>query len=135
MTRYAIRTENAPAAAGPYSQGVRSGGVVLVSGQLPINATGSLISDDIAAATRLCLENMKTILAEGEAVLDDLVQITVYLANMDDFGAMNMAYSEFFSDVSITPTRACVEVAALPKGARIEIAAMAHVLRIHNETS
>jgi|AntAceMinimDraft_16_1070373.scaffolds.fasta_scaffold91460_2 2-iminobutanoate/2-iminopropanoate deaminase len=130
MTKYAIQTENAPIAAGPYSQGVRSGAIVVVSGQLPIDTTtGSLISDDIGTATRLCLENTEAILAKGGADLDDLVQITIYLANIDDFGAMNTAYSEFFSDASITPARVCIEVAALPKGARIEIAAMAHVLR------
>jgi 2-iminobutanoate/2-iminopropanoate deaminase len=129
MTKYAIQTENAPIAAGSYSQGVRSGAIVVVSGQLPIDTTGSLISDDIGTATRLCLENMEAILAEGGAVLDDLVQVMIYLANIDDFGTVNMAYSEFFSDTSIPPARVCIEVAALPKGARIEIAAMAHVLR------
>ena len=125
MTKTAIQTEKAPAAVGPYSQGVRAGGFVFASAQLPIDATGAFITGDIPAATQACLENVQAILAEGSAALEDIARVTVYLTDMNDFAAVNEVYARFFEGVASPPTRACIEVTALPKGARISMDAIA----------
>jgi len=123
MAKKAIETSKAPGAVGPYSQGIRAGDLIFVSGQLPANAEGMLIIDDIAAATRQSLENVNAVLSAAGAQMSDVVKATVFLTDMGDFSAMNKVYGEFFSDPF--PARACIEVAALPKGAKVEIEVIA----------
>ena len=121
-----ISTPNAPAAIGPYSQAVRTGGMIFVSGQLPIDpATGIFAGEDIESQTRQSIENIQSVLAEAGLTLDHVVKTTVYLRDMNDFAAMNDVYSRFFT--GICPARVAVEVSALPKGAAVEIDAIAAV--------
>ena len=120
----AIHTENAPAAIGPYSQAVRWGNVVYVSGQLPIDpATGAFAGEDIAAQTRQSLTNIKNILAAEGLDMSHVVKTTVMLKDIADFAAMNEVYAEFFT--APYPARAAYQVAALPKDARVEIECVA----------
>lgn len=118
-------TEKAPAAIGPYSQAVRAGDFVYVSGQLPIDpATGSFAGEDIRSQTRQALTNIQNILAEAGLTMEDVVKTTVLLQNISDFQAMNEVYAQFFTGVC--PARAAFEVAAIPKCARVEIEAVAY---------
>lgn len=121
----AIRTGRAPAAVGPYSQGIREGELLFTSGQLPMTPEGELIIDDIERATRRALANVEAVLDAGGAGLADVVKVTIYLADMDDFAAVNGIYGEVF--VEPFPARSCVEVARLPLNAPIEIEAVAVV--------
>lgn len=124
MMKKAIHTNNAPAAIGPYSQAIEANGMIFVSGQLPIDpATGAFAGEDIAAQTRQSLTNIKSILAEAGAGMEDVVKTTVLLKNIADFTAMNEVYAEFFT--GDCPARAAFEVAALPKNALVEIEAIA----------
>ena len=119
-----VQTDRAPAAIGPYSQAVRSGPWVFVSGQLPIDPeSGRVITGDIQAQTRQVLKNLEAILQAAGASLDRVVKTTVYIANMDEFSKVNEAYAPFFP--AEPPARACVEVARLPKDVGIEIEAVA----------
>jgi len=122
MTRNAIHTEGAPKAVGPYSQGIRTGGLLFVSGQLPKPADGALIEDP-AAATKQALENVRAIVEAGGLTMDDVVKVTIFLCDMGNFSQVNEAYAGYFSDPA--PARACIEVAALPMGACLEIEAIA----------
>lgn len=116
-----ISTPNAPAAIGPYSQGIDCGTFVVTSGQIPIDpATGNLVDGDISAQTRKSLENVKAILESNGMTMDNVVKTTVFLAHMSDFAAMNAIYAEFFTEGQY-PARSAVEVGALPKGALVEI--------------
>lgn len=125
MIRRAILTSDAPGAIGPYSQGVRAGGLVYTSGQLPLTPSGDLVSDDVGRAARQALENVRAILAAGGASLKDVVKVTVYLADMAQFAAVNEVYAQFFSEPY--PARTCIAVAGLPRGALLEIEAQAVV--------
>ncbi len=119
-----IHTPNAPAAIGPYSQAVQAGNLVFVSGQLPIDpATGAFAGEDIAAQTRQSLTNVRNILEAAGYSLSDVVKTTVLLAEIADFGAMNVVYEELFGDTK--PARAAFAVKDLPKGALVEIEAIA----------
>lgn len=119
-----VFTANAPAAIGPYSQAVKSGGTVYLSGQLGMNpATGELVSADVKEQTAQALSNMKAVLAAAGATVDNVVKTTVFLTDMADFQAVNAVYAETFA--SNAPARSCVAVAALPKGARVEVEAIA----------
>ncbi len=119
-----IASAKAPGAIGPYSQAVAAGGLLFVSGQLPVDpATGAFVSEDIGELTARSLENLKAILEEAGCGLGDVVKTTVFLKDMGDFAAMNKVYAEYFT--SDCPARSAVEVAALPKGSRIEIEAIA----------
>lgn len=119
-----IATPAAPAAIGPYSQGIDSGSVVITSGQIPIDvSTGAFAEGGIAAQTRQCLENVKAVLAQAGLGMGNIIKTTVFLKDMNDFAAMNEAYAEFFPGEP--PARSAVEVARLPKDARIEIEAIA----------
>jgi len=120
----AVRTDRAPAAVGPYSQGIRSGTLLFTSGQLPVE-DGKLVVDDIERATRCALANVEAILAAGGAALSDVVKVTVYLADMSDFAAVNAVYAETFREPF--PARSCVEVSRLPLDAPILIEAVAAV--------
>lgn len=120
-----INTECAPAAIGPYSQGVELGNLVFVSGQLPIDpATGVFASDDIQGQTRQSLTNLSKILEEAGLTLGHVLKTTVFIQHMDDFAKMNEIYAEFFTG-DVLPARSAVEVAKLPKGALVEIEAIA----------
>jgi 2-iminobutanoate/2-iminopropanoate deaminase len=125
MSKKIIKTAQAPAAIGPYSQGIfASGETCYVSGQLPIDpTTGAFAGEDIRTQTRQSLENIKAILSQSGMQMSDVVQATVLLQHIDDFDVMNEVYAEyFFSDC---PARAAFEVAALPKAALVEIQAIA----------
>jgi 2-iminobutanoate/2-iminopropanoate deaminase len=120
-----LATEKAPAAIGPYSQGVRGGDYVFVSGQLPIDpATGTFAGEDIASQTRQSLTNIKAILESGGLSMDQVVKTTVLLKNINDFAAMNEVYATFFTGEC--PARAAFGVAALPKDALVEIEAIVY---------
>jgi len=118
-----ISTEEAPAAVGPYSQAVESEGLIFCSGQVPLTPEGDLISGSIAEETRQCLTNLSKVLAAAGASLVDVVKVTAFLTDMNDFSEFNDAYEEFFGDTR--PARATVGVAALPKGARVEVECIA----------
>ena len=118
--RDAISTEAAPKAIGPYSQAIRAGSLLFVSGQIPLDpSTGALVDGDIAAQTHRVFANLKAILEAAGASLDHVVRATVYLADMNDFGTVNEVYGSYFS--SPAPARATVQAARLPKDARVEI--------------
>ena len=118
--RHAVTTPSAPKAIGPYSQGIRAGSLLFVSGQVPIDpATGQIIAGDIAAQTHRVFQNIGEILKAGGASFDHVVRTTVFLADMNDFSAMNEVYATYFT--SPAPARATVEVSRLPKDARVEI--------------
>lgn len=120
----AISTNNAPAAIGPYSQAIEANGTIYVSGQLPINpATGEFAEGDIKDKARQSLNNIKNILAEAGLSMQNVAKVTVLLGNISDFAAVNEVYAEFFQ--APYPARSAFAVAALPKGAPIEIEAIA----------
>jgi 2-iminobutanoate/2-iminopropanoate deaminase len=119
-----ITTGRAPAAIGPYSQAVRSGSLVFCSGQIPLDpATGQLVEGGIEAQTAQVLDNLTAVLAAAGLTLGDVVKTTVFLVSMDDFPAMNEVYARYFDEDP--PARSTIAVAALPKGARVEIEAIA----------
>lgn len=119
-----ITTGRAPAAIGPYSQAVRSGPFLFCSGQIPLDpGTGQLVEGGIEAQTARALDNLTGLLAAGGLTLDDVVKTTVFLVSMDDFPAMNEVYARYFDEDP--PARSTIGVAALPKGARFEIEAIA----------
>lgn len=119
-----IHTDAAPAALGPYSQAVQAGSTIYVSGQIPIDPkTGDLVTGDIVVQTRQSLTNIKNILTAAGTDMSAVVKTTVLLADIADFAAMNEEYAKFFSEPY--PARAAFQVAALPKGARVEIEAVA----------
>ena len=118
--REAVSTPSAPKAIGPYSQAIRAGSLLFVSGQVPIDpATGQIINGDIAAQTHRVFQNIGEILKAGGASFDHVVRTTVFLADMNDFTAMNEAYATYFT--APAPARATVQVSRLPKDARVEI--------------
>jgi len=119
-----ISTDDAPAAVGAYSQATTNGSLLITAGQLPLTADGDLLDDEpVAAQTRQCMRNVEAILeAEGRS-LSDLLKTTVYLDDIDDFDGFNEAYAEFFDEAP--PARSAVEVGAVPKGAAVEIEAIA----------
>ena len=120
----AISTTNAPAAIGPYSQAIKVGELVFVSGQLPIDpATGDFAEGGIKELTRQSLTNMKAILEEAGTSMANVVKTTVFLADMNDFAAMNEVYAEFFA--APFPARSAVAIKTLPKGALVEIECIA----------
>ncbi len=119
-----ISTNDAPAAIGPYSQGIAVGGFVFTSGQLPIDpATGAFAGSTIQEQTRQSLLNVQAVLQSAGAGLEDAVKVTVFLKDMNDFAAMNSVYAAFFPQAA--PARSAVEVARLPKDALVEIEAVA----------
>ena len=125
MKREAVKTSEAPAAIGPYSQAVIAGDMVFSAGSIALDAeTGAMVGDgDVAAETRKALQNLGAVLEAAGASLGTVVKTTVFLADMSDFAAMNAVYAEFFT--APFPARSAVQAAALPKGARVEIEAVA----------
>ncbi len=124
MDRTVISTESAPPAIGPYSQAIAAGNLIFVSGQLAIDpASGEFVTGDIAAMTRQIFTNIETILAAAGSTLSKVLKVTVFLADLNDFQEMNQAYATFFP--SNPPARSTVQVARLPRDARIEIEVIA----------
>ena len=125
MKKRAVRTPKAPAAIGPYEQGVRVGDFLYTSGQIALNPdTGEMLNEDIEQETDRVIKNIQAILAAEGLGLAHVIKTTVYLTDLGNFARMNAVYESFFSEAK--PARACVQVSALPKGARIEIDAIAH---------
>lgn len=127
MTRQVIRTENAPAPVGPYNQAIAaSGHMVFVAGQIPLDpSTGEIVGgNDIVKQTEQVMANLSAILAAAGAKTASVVKTTVFLADMNDFAAMNGVYARFFDEAS-APARACVEVSRLPKDVLVEIECIA----------
>ena len=119
-----IRTPDAPEAVGAYSQGTTNGNVVFTAGQIPVTPDGDHLEDEpISVQTRQCLENLKAVIEEEGLSMQSVLKVTVYLADIGDFEAMNEAYAEYFQDNP--PARSAVGVDALPKDAAIEIEAVA----------
>jgi 2-iminobutanoate/2-iminopropanoate deaminase len=126
MSRTVVSTDEAPAAVGPYSQGIVLDGWVWTAGQVALDpATMKLVGSDAAAQAERALRNVEAILQAAGSGLDRAVKVTVYLKNMDDFAAVNEVYAGFFGETP--PARACVEVARLPLGGLVEIDAVARV--------
>jgi 2-iminobutanoate/2-iminopropanoate deaminase len=118
--RQAVSTSSAPQAIGPYSQAIRAGALLFVSGQIPLDpATGAMVGGDIADQTRRIFQNLGEILKAAGASFDQVVRTTVYLADMGDFAAMNEVYGTYFS--APAPARSTIQAAGLPKNARVEI--------------
>ncbi|MBL4829700.1 MAG: RidA family protein [Aliivibrio sp.] len=122
-----LHTENAPAAIGPYVQGVDLGSLVFTSGQIPVNPVTGEVADDISEQARQSLENVKAVVESSGLTVKDIVKMTVFVKDLNDFGAVNEVYGHFFdqSGVENYPARSCVEVARLPKDVKIEIEAIA----------
>lgn len=119
-----VSTNNAPGAIGPYSQAVKTGGMVFCSGQIPIDpATGEFVSENVAEQTEQVLKNLSEVLAAAGSGLDQVVKTTVFLADMNDFAEMNEVYGRYFSENK--PARATVQAARLPRDARVEIECIA----------
>lgn len=120
-----IATEHAPAAIGPYSQGIAAAGLLFASGQLPVDpATGQIAAQDIAGQTRRCIQNLQAVLKVAGSDLSKVIKTTVFLSDMENFAAMNAVYAELFGTQAY-PARSCVQVARLPKDALVEIEAIA----------
>ena len=123
MIKNVISTKNAPGAIGPYSQAIQMGQSVFVSGQLPVNPQTGEIPEDIKEQTKQSLNNVKEILKEAGASLEDVVKVTVFLKDLANFSKVNETYGEFFTENY--PARCCVEISRLPKDAGVEIEVMA----------
>lgn len=124
MSLELLATDKAPAAVGPYSQGVKTGNLVFSSGQLPIDPeTKEMLTGDIQEQTRLSLENVKAVLAAGGASLEDVIKVTVFVTDISKFSLINEVYAEYFSNHK--PARSLVEVSKLPLNGEIEIEAIA----------
>lgn len=118
-----ISTDKSPAAIGPYSQGLDAGNIVFVSGQIPVNAQTGLMAETIEEQTEQSLNNVKNILEANGLTMANVIKTSVFLADLSDFAAMNKVYETFFK--APFPTRSCVQVAAIPKGAKVEIECIA----------
>jgi len=126
IVRERIQTDKAPAAIGPYSQAIRAGGFVFVSGQIPIDpTTGEFVKGGVGEQTERVLQNLKAVLEAAGSSLDKIVKTTVFLADMKEFAQMNEVYAKFFAEAP--PARATVAAAGLPREARVEIEAVALV--------
>ena len=120
-----LSTPNAPAAIGPYSQGIQAGNMVFVSGQLPIiPETGKLLEGTVGEQTKQSLRNIENVLKEAGCTMQDVVKTAIFLRDMNDFAEVNAAYATFFQENP--PARSCVQVARLPKDADLEIEAIAY---------
>ncbi|MCC0631635.1 MULTISPECIES: RidA family protein [Clostridioides] len=124
MKHEVLHTNDAPAALGPYSQAIKAGNLLFVSGQVPlVPETMEVVEGDVQAQTAQSLKNLKAILAESGADFSNVVKTTVFIKDMNEFGAINEVYAEYFGENK--PARACVEVARLPKDVKVEIEVIA----------
>jgi len=122
--RQSVHTDGAPEAIGPYSQAIRTGSLLFCSGQVPLDpSSGELVKEDIDGQTRRCLENLAAVCEAGGGSLADAVRCTVYLTDMNDFARVNEVYGSFFEGTE-PPARVAIGVAALPKGADVEVDAI-----------
>lgn len=122
MSKQAISTTKAPAAIGPYSQGIMTGGLLFASGQLHVDPASGLIDGDISACAHQCLKNLQSIAEEAGCTMNDAVKVTVFLTDMADFQAVNAVYAQYFAEPF--PARSAIQIAGLPLGGRIEIEAI-----------
>jgi 2-iminobutanoate/2-iminopropanoate deaminase len=121
-----VNTEKAPAAIGPYSQAIKAGNLLFISGQIPVDpASGNVVSGDVAAQTKQVLDNITAILECQNLTLKNVVKTTVFLADLNDFQAVNQVYGKYFSQDA--PARACVQISRLPKDVAVEIEAIAYL--------
>jgi reactive intermediate/imine deaminase len=128
MPRQAIHSDSAPQAIGPYSQAVRAGNTLYLSGQIPLDpATGALVTGDIAAQATRVFENLKAVLAAGGATFDDVVRVAIYMTDLGHFGAVNEVMAKYLREPY--PARSTIGVAALPKGVAIEVDVIAVAAR------
>ena len=118
-----ISTDKAPAAIGPYSQGLNAGNIVFVSGQIPVNPATGTMAETVEEQAAQSLNNIKNILAADGLTMSDVIRTSVFLADLNDFAAVNKVYATFFEEPY--PARSCVQVAAIPKGAKLEIECIA----------
>lgn len=118
-----ISTDKAPAAIGPYSQALDTGNMLFISGQIPIDPATGVMADTVEEQAKQVLTNIKNILAEAGLSMSDVVKTSVFLADLGDFAAVNEVYASFFAEPY--PARSCVQVAAIPKGAKVEIETIA----------
>lgn len=126
MPRSVIKTSNAPAPVGPYSQAITSGNLLFISGQIPLDPeTGELAGNSFAEQYNRVLLNLKNVLLAGGSGLDKVLKVTIFMTNLGQFGELNQIYSEYFDESK--PARSCVEVNNLPKGVDIEIDAIAQI--------
>jgi 2-iminobutanoate/2-iminopropanoate deaminase len=124
MTKRVIKTEQAPPAIGPYSQAIAGGGLVFAAGQIPLDPrTGQSVPGDVRVQTKRVLDNLKAVLEAAGSSMDKVVKTTVFLRDLNDFGAMNEIYGEYFKESP--PARSTVQVAKLPRDAAVEIEAVA----------
>jgi 2-iminobutanoate/2-iminopropanoate deaminase len=114
-----IKTENAPAAIGPYSQAIKYNGLVYTSGQIALTPDGQLVERDIKKQTHQVLTNLQNVLAEANSSLEKVIKATIYLENMEDFGVVNVIYAEYFGEHK--PARSTIAVKTLPKNVLVEI--------------
>ncbi len=130
MAKEIVKSGLAPEAIGPYSQAVKAGDFLFCSGQIPVNPGTGTIEEGISAQTERCLKNLSAVVEAAGGKLSDAVKLTVFLKDMNDFGAMNEIYAQFFPGAESgapPPARACVEVARLPKDALVEIELIANI--------
>ncbi len=125
MTMKEVKTNNAPAAIGPYSQAIISGNTVFASGQIPVNPANGEIPDGVEAQANQAFTNVKNLLEAAGTSIDKVIKTTVFIQNMDDFGKINEIYASYFTEPF--PARSCVEVAQLPKGVLLEVEAIAEL--------
>ena len=126
MEKIVVSTPKAPGAVGPYSQAIKVGNFLFTSGQIPLDpATGELVSGDVKKAAERSLENLRAVLEEAGSSFDKVVKTTVFIADMNDFAAVNEVYAKYFT--KDMPARSCVEVARLPKDSLVEIELIALV--------
>jgi len=124
MNRQALHTENAPAAIGPYSQAVRCGNTLYCSGQIPLDpATMELVEGDVTVQARRVFDNLTAVLAAADSTLDHIARLGIFLTDLGDFAAVNAVMAEYFNQPY--PARSTIEVSALPRGARVEVDAIA----------
>lgn len=123
MAKVVVSTDAAPAAIGPYSQAIRSGNLLYMSGQIPLNPAGEFVGGDVEAQTRQVLENVGAVLRSAGLTYNDVIKTTIFLSSMDHFAAVNKVYAEFFE--TQPPARSTVAVAGLPRGVDVEIECLA----------
>ncbi len=119
-----VTTDKAPAAIGPYSQAVKSGGFVFCSGQIPLNTEGVIVDGDVRAQAVQVLTNLRAVVEAAGSTLDRAVKCTMFLADMNDFAVVNEVYSQFFT-ADVKPARSTIQVARLPKDAKVEVECIA----------
>jgi 2-iminobutanoate/2-iminopropanoate deaminase len=124
MTKTIIKPAASPAPVGPYNHAVRVGDLLFCSGQIPLKADGSLVTGDARSQTEQVMDNVKAILSDQKLSFDNVVKTTVFLTNLGDFAAMNEVYARYFT--TNQPARSTIQVAALPRGASVEIEIIAH---------